>query len=164
MANHCYNRSGRKTAVVFIKEGLHMKVIPYLNFAHSLEVLDFYKKLGVENIETVFGSDEMFSELPENERPANPEKFVMNASFEAFGNLIYLSDTWGNKPVDHEGSNLCFTFDQHNQAEVDRVKDFFEHAIQQGCELEMPLEATEWSEVFGMFKDSYGVTWMFSGE
>lgn len=141
-----------------------MKVIPYLNFERTLEVLSFYKKLGVENIEVVTAADDMFSDMPEHERPENPAEFVMNASFEIFGNLVYLSDSWGNQPVDHAGSSLCFIFDQHNEAEVERVKDFYQHAIYQGCEVGMPLEASEWSELFGTFVDPYGVSWMFSGE
>lgn len=141
-----------------------MKVVPYLNFAHSKPVLAFYEKLGAENIEIVVASDEMFSDMPESERPENPTEFVMNAEFVILDNLVYLSDTWGNQEVDHYGSNLCFTFNQNDDNEVKRVKDFFQNALDQGCETEMPLGPVEWSELFGMFKDPFGVTWMLSGE
>ncbi|UUX34689.1 VOC family protein [Fundicoccus culcitae] len=141
-----------------------MKVVPYLNFPNSLEVLDFYKKLGAENVQILLGSDEMFAEMPEEQRPSNPSEFVMNAGFEVFGNVIYLSDTWNKTAVDHDGSNLCFTFDQKDEAEVTKVKDFFQHALDLGCTVEMPLGPSEWSELFGMFKDPFGITWMFSGE
>jgi len=141
-----------------------MKVIPYLNFAHSKEVLDFYAKLGAEDIHILYGTEEMYAEVPAAQRPVDPSEFVMNASFTIFGNFIYLSDSWGNQAVDHDGSNLCFAFDQDDADEVDKVKAFFENAIANGCEVLMPLSPTEWSNIFGMFKDPYGITWMFNGE
>lgn len=146
------------------KEEYKMKVVPYLNFAHSKEVLAFYEKLGAKTTELFLADDAMFADMPDDVRPENPSEFVMNAGFEVLGNLIYLSDTMGNTEVDHSGSNLCFTFDQHDESEVQKVKDFFQNAIDQGCEVEMPLEPSEWSELFGMFRDPYGVSWMFSGE
>lgn len=141
-----------------------MKVIPYLNFAHTKEVLDFYEKLGAKPIEVIFADDAMFSDMPEDQRPESPADFVMNASIEILGNTVYMSDSWGNTEVDHAGSNLCFVFDQHDVSEVEKVKDFYQLAIDNGCKAEMPLEASEWSELFGLFIDPYGVSWMFSGE
>lgn len=141
-----------------------MKVVPYLNFPNSKEVLKFYEKLGANITEMYLGSDEMFKDMPESERPAKPEDFVMNAGFEVLGNLVYLSDTWGNRPVDHEGSNLCFTFDQNDESEVQKARDFFQNAVDNGCSVEMPLGPVEWSQLFGMFKDPFGITWMLSGE
>lgn len=63
----------------------------------------------------------------------------MNASTEIFENIIFLSDTWNNTPVDHEGSNLSFVFDLNDEAEVQKVKDFFDHAEKLGCEETMTL-------------------------
>ncbi|MEY8371182.1 VOC family protein [Aerococcaceae bacterium 50-4] len=141
-----------------------VQVVPYLNFAHSKEVLSFYEKLGAKVTGMVLANDAMFADMPEDERPKNPNEFVMNASIEVLGNQIFLSDTWGNKEVDHGGSNLSFVFDQHDENEVAQVKSFFKNAIDLGCEETMPLSPSEWSELFGMFKDPYGISWMFSGE
>jgi PhnB protein len=141
-----------------------MKVIPYLNFAHSIEVLDFYEKLGAEDINIVYGSDDMFAGVPEDQIPENASEFIMNASFKVFDNLIYLSDNFGNREVDYSGSNICFTFDQNDDAEVTKAKDFFQNALDNGCQVTLPLSETEWSSIFGMFVDPFGLTWMFNGE
>ncbi len=141
-----------------------VQVVPYLNFAHSKEVLGFYEKLGATVKELILADDAMFADMPENERPKNSNEFVMNASIEVLGNVIFLSDSWGNRPVDHEGSNVSFVFDQKDKNEVAKVQAFFKNAIDLGCEETMPLAPSEWSEIFGMFTDPYGVSWMFSGE
>ena len=141
-----------------------MKAIPYFNFANTLEVLEFYQKLGATDIQMVLGSDEMFMEMPESQRPKNPEKFVMNAEFKMFGNKIFVSDTWDQHKADHTDSNISFVFDLNDSKEVQAVKDFFTKATELGCTIEMPLEEAEWTEMFGMIKDPFGLSWMFSGE
>ena len=136
--------------------------VPYLNFQYSLEALAFYEKLGATIATVTKMSDPMFADMPDEER-ANSE-FVMNASFTIFDQLIYCSDSWGNQPVDHAGSNLCFTFDQNNDEDIAQIELLFAKAEELGCEITMPLEAVEWSERFGMFRDPFGVTWLLSGE
>ncbi|MRJ46826.1 VOC family protein [Aerococcaceae bacterium DSM 109652] len=139
-----------------------MRSVPYLNFQYSLEALAFYEKLGATIATVTKMSDPIFADMPEEER-LNSE-FVMNASFTMFDRLIYCSDSWGNQPVDHAGSNLCFTFDQNNDDDIAQIELLFAKAEELGCEITMPLEAVEWSERFGMFRDPFGVTWLLSGE
>ena len=160
-----YNK-GVKSRVwsVLKRSDLVVQVVPYLNFPNTKEVLAFYEKLGANVKEMILANDAIFADMPENERPDNPSNFVMNASIEVLGNVIFMSDSWGNKAVDHEGANLSFVFDQNDATEVARVKDFFQQAIELGCEETMPLAPSGWSELFGIFKDPYGISWMFSGE
>lgn len=139
-----------------------IRSVPYLNFQYSLEALAFYEKLGATITTVTKMSDPMFADMPDEER-LNSE-FVMNASFTMFDRLIYCSDSWGNQPVDHAGSNLCFTFDQNNDDDIAQIELLFAKAEELGCEITMPLEAVEWSERFGMFRDPFGVTWLLSGE
>lgn len=139
-----------------------IRSVPYLNFQYSLEALAFYEKLGATITTVTKMSDPMFADMPDEEL-ANSE-FVMNASFTMFDQLIYCSDSWGNQPVDHAGSNLCFTFDQNNDEDIAQIELLLAKAEELGCEITMPLEAVEWSERFGMFRDPFGVTWLLSGE
>ena len=139
-----------------------IRSVPYLNFQYSLEALAFYEKLGATIATVTKMSDPIFADMPEEER-LNSD-FVMNASFTMFDQLIYCSDSWGNQPVDHAGSNLCFTFDQNNDEDIAQIELLFAKAEELGCEITMPLEAVEWSERFGMFRDPFGVTWLLSGE
>lgn len=138
-----------------------MQIRPYLNFARTQEALDFYQQLGATHIELTLGSDEMFSNLPEEQRVA-PD-FVMNASFELFGHLIYASDSWGNTEVDQAASNIAFDFDLNLPEEVEQVRSFMTRAVELGGEVTMPLGETEWTPMFGMVRDSLGITWIFNG-
>ena len=139
-----------------------IKSVPYLNFQNSLEALTFYEKLGAKIIEVIKMSDQMFAEMPEEEK-TSPD-FVMNASFTIFDQLIFCSDSWGNQPVDHDGSNLCFTFDENDPEELQQIKDLFTKAEALGCQITMPLGKSEWSNNFGMFVDPLGISWLLSGE
>ncbi len=139
-----------------------IKAVPYLNFQNSLEALAFYEKLGATITAVTKMSDDMFAEMPAEEK-RNPD-FVMNAEFTLFGQRIYCSDSWGNQPVDHDGSNLCFTFDQTDAAEVSQIEALFAKAEELGCQISMPLGKSEWTELFGMFTDPFGISWLLSGE
>src|SRR5699024_8419185 len=99
-----------------------MKAIPYFNFANTLEALEFYPNIGAQDIHMDLGFDDMFIEMPERERPKNPEKFVMNAEVKMFGNKIFVSDTWDQHKADHTDSNISFVFDLNDSKEVQAVK------------------------------------------
>lgn len=139
-----------------------IKSVPYLNFQHSLEALTFYESLGAKTTSLTKITDPMFDEMPAADK-TNPD-FVMNASFTMFGQTIYCSDSWGNQPVDHSGSSLCFTFDQHNPDDTQQIQTLFSKAQANGCHISMPLAKSEWSDLFGMFTDPFGVSWLLSGE
>lgn len=136
--------------------------VPYLNFQNSQDALAFYETLGATNINVITMSDPMFADLPESDK-SNPD-FVMNASFTIFDQKIYCSDTWGNQPVDHSGSSICFTFDQKDPEDVAKIQELFATAEAKGCQISMPLGQAEWTELFGMFTDPFGVSWLLSGE
>ncbi|ULG74582.1 VOC family protein [Macrococcus brunensis] len=141
------------------------KAVTYFNFAHFLEALDFYKnKLGARIINQTMGDDEMFKDMPaEYKMPDEVAKrFVMNAEFELLGERFMVSDTMGQRPVNNEGVNVCFTFDGNDAEAVEKAEAFFQQAIAAGCEETMPLGATEWTKLYGMFKDPFGITWMVS--
>ena len=98
---------------------LLVKVVPYLNFQHSLEALAFYEKLGATDIQIVKASDPSFADSP-MAGEANPD-FVMNAQFNMLGERIDCSDTWGNMPIDMSGQNISIVFDLNNEDEVNAV-------------------------------------------
>lgn len=140
-----------------------MKAVQYFNFQNSLAALNFYEKhLGATNIQRVSGDNEMFNDMPEEFQV--PPDFTMNASFEILGERFYCSDTWKNKKIDNSGAIVTFTFDHSNEADKAAAQAFFDKAVEAGCEVTMPLGATEWSEFYGMFNDPFGVTWMINAE
>ncbi|WP_240664065.1 glyoxalase/bleomycin resistance/extradiol dioxygenase family protein [Macrococcus sp. DPC7161] len=142
-----------------------IKAVPYFNFANALEVLNFYEeKFGAEIVSKTMGDDEMFKDLPEEfKMPEDVAKrFVMNAEFKLLGQTFMISSTMGEREVNNEGVNVCFTFDGSNDIEVKVATEFFDRAVAAGSEVTMPLGPTEWSKLYGMFKDPYGISWMIN--
>lgn len=141
------------------------KAIVYLNTNRANEMLDFYQEhFGAKIISKTMGDDPMFAGSGEDmQMPAEMAKdFVMNAEFEILGQSFMASDTWGKEEIDNTGANVCFTFDGSNEEEVSQAKDFYQKAIEAGCEITMPLGETEWTKLFAMFDDPFGVSWMLS--
>ncbi|MFQ3854249.1 VOC family protein [Staphylococcus parequorum] len=140
-----------------------MKSVQYFNFQNSLAALNFYEKhLGATDIQRVGGDHEMFADMPEEYDI--DKNFTMNASFKILGETFYCSDTMKNKKIDNSGAIVAFTFDYSNEADKQQAEAFFNKAIEGGCEATMPLAKTEWSELYGMFNDPFGVTWMINAE
>lgn len=144
-----------------------IKNVQYFNFADALGALKFYEeKFGATEVEIALASDPMFKEnldqMGMTEEEA--ETFVMNASFKILEQPFMVSSTWGQKEIDNSGAINVFTFDSSNETEVQTITDFYNKAVEAGCEVTMELGPTEWSSHFGGVKDPYGVEWMFNGE
>lgn len=43
-----------------------------------------------------------------------------------------------------------------------QAKDFYESAVEAGCKIVMPLGETEWTKMYAMFDDPFGISWMIS--
>ena len=142
-----------------------IKAVTYFNFENSLEALEYYKNnFNAEVVTRTMGNDPIFRDMPDEYKMPEEvaKKFVMNAEFNILGKTFMVSDTMGNEPINNEGVNVCFTFDGDNDVERERITEFFYKAIERGCEEVMPLDKTEWTDLYGMFKDPFGITWMVS--
>ncbi|MGJ5713364.1 VOC family protein [Staphylococcus auricularis] len=138
-----------------------MESIQYFNFQKSLAALNFYEKyLGATNIQRIGGDSDMFKYLPEAYQV--DEDFTFHASFEIMGQTFFCSDTMKNKRTDNSGANVTFTFDYENETERKKAIDFFNQAVESGCEAAIPLGPTAWSKLYGLFNDPFGVTWMIN--
>ncbi|MCU5746152.1 VOC family protein [Staphylococcus sp. SQ8-PEA] len=140
-----------------------MKAIQYFNFENSLAALNFYERyLGATNIQRVGGDDARFEHMPEEYKM--DKDFTLNATFEIMGETFYCSDTYKNKKIDNSGAIVAFTFNYNDERERQRAIDFYGKAIEGGCEASIPLGETEWSKLYGIFNDPFGVTWMINAE
>lgn len=142
-----------------------IKAVTYFNFGNALEALTFYEeKLGAEIVSKTMGDDEMFKNLPEEYKMPDEvaKRFVMNAEFKILGQHFMVSSTQGERPVNNEGMNVCFTFDGNDEEDVKAATTFYQRALDAGCQETMPLGETEWSKLYGMFQDTFGVTWMIN--
>ena len=142
-----------------------IKAVTYFNFENSLEALEYYKNnFNAEVVTRTMGNDPIFRDMPDEYKMPEEvaKKFVMNAEFNILGKTFMVSDTLGNEPINNEGVNVCFTFDGDNDVERERITEFFYKANERGCEEVMPLDKTAWTDLYGMFKDPFGITWMVS--
>lgn len=140
-----------------------IKAIQYFNFQNALEAIRYYEKnFDAEVVAVQTGDDDMFKD---SEMPEGVDKdFVMNAEIKVLGQPFYISSTWQNSEINNEGAMVSFIFDLNDQDEKERVKSFYNKAVDAGVEVQMELGETEWTPMFASFRDSYGVSWMLSGE
>lgn len=142
-----------------------IKAIAYLSSNRANEMLDFYEKHFGAVIKTrIMANDKMFESSSEDMKmPEELAKdFVMNAEFEILGQTFMLSDSWEKKEVNNEGAAICFTFDGSNEEEVKMATDFYQGAVDSACQITMPLGKTEWTNMYAMFTDPFGISWMIS--
>lgn len=141
------------------------KAIPYLNSNRASEMLAFYEKHFNAVIKSkTMADDDMFGHSFESMNISEEEakEFIMNAELEILGQAFMLSDTWGKEEVDNQGVYICFVFDGEDETEVKQAKDFYQNALDGGCEVLMPLGETEWTRIYALFKDPFGISWMIS--
>lgn len=142
-----------------------IQAVAYLNSNRANEMLDFYEKdFGAVIKSKIMADDEMFAGSGEDMKmPQNMARdFVMNAEFEILGQKFMVSDSWGKQEVNNQGANICFQFDGNNLEEVGKLESFYHRALEAGCKVQMPLGPTEWTRLFAMFDDPFGITWMLS--
>ena len=132
---------------------------PYLNFnGNTEEAFNFYR--------SVFGGEFQmlvrFKDFPGNGMGASGadlEKIAHIALPLGGGNILMATDTiesFGQKTI--MGTNFYITLEPDTAEEAQRV---FEK-LSAGGKVEMPLQATEWAEKYGICADKFGVQWMVS--
>ena len=132
---------------------------PYLNFnGNTEEAFNFYK--------SVFGGEFLmlvrFKDFPNNgmgAAGADLEKIAHIALPLGGGNMLMATDTidaFGQKTT--MGTNFYITLEPDTAEEAQRVFD----QLSAGGRVEMPVQATEWAEKYGICADRFGVQWMVS--
>jgi PhnB protein len=132
-----------------------MQVQPYLFFdGRCEEALEFYKSaLGAE-VEVMM----RYKDAPEQPPPGmiapNWDDKVMHASFKIGEATIMGSDGMGPGEPDFKGFSLTVSAD--SEAEADRIFA----ALQEGGQVQMPMDKTFFASRFGLVADRFGVSWM----
>lgn len=131
-----------------------MSLHPYLFFTNTArEAMTSYQEILGGELE-IMG----YADLPEGEQAPPfevPADGVMHAALTfGDGELLMASDdpTGDGAGVKGVALNLTVT----DQGEARRLFD----ALAEGGTIEMPLEATFWSPLFGSCVDRFGVSWM----
>lgn len=115
-------------------------VTPYLNIDGARAAIEFYKKaLGAIERETA---------------PAENSDKLMHAQIDINGSPIFLCDffpEYGFNPVAAQGFNL--------HIHVEDAQAWWDRAIAAGCTVVQPLKQEFWGDIYGQFRDPYGVLW-----
>ena len=125
----------------------------YLNFdGNCKEALEFYSgALGVE-YKAMY-----FKEMPPDPNLPIPKEYedrVMHAVFEYEGVNIMFSDAMpGTEVAVGDNISLMISLD-----DADKLMEIYTSLVEGGFEI-IPIGKTFWSELYGMFKDKYGVIW-----
>ena len=85
------------------------------------------------------------------------EERILYASLPIFGHNVMMSDCPSGSPYT-KGGNIALTLGCDN---VDEIRRIFE-ALSAGGEVYMPLDKTFFSELYGMVRDKFEITWQLS--
>jgi PhnB protein len=131
---------------------------PYLIFnGNAEEAFDFYQ--------TVFGGEPekvRFSDMPGTDKMSDDEKNKLaHVSLPLSGGsqLLMASDaTAGHEVEIPANANFYISLEPESKAEAE---DVFKK-LSEGGHVFMPLEKSDWSELFAMFADKFGIQWMIN--
>lgn len=131
------------------------KVEPYLNFeGNCLEAFEFYK--------SVFGGEftfiMKFKETPNMKFDERDKDRITHMNLPV-GNIMLMGSDVPHDMTLKAGDNITLSISMDNIGEAKRI--FKE--LSAGGKVIMPLEKTFWAELFGMFTDKFGITWMING-
>lgn len=131
-------------------------LVPYLVFnGNCEEAVNFYQAaLGGESQILHFGDAPPNPAFPV---PDHVKNLVLHAELRKDGHVIRFSDTFPNTPY-NPGNNISFSLEFDTK---DATRAMFE-ALSKGGTIEMELQETFFSPLYGKFTDKFGVIWQVS--
>jgi PhnB protein len=132
---------------------------PYLvTNGNGKEAIAWYE----ETLSAKVLSVQTFGEMPGDRKHPIPEEAkdrILHAALQVGNSLLMLSDTFPGKPY-QIGNQVTIAISVDN---ADLAKQIFDK-LQQGGEVNMPLQETFWSPAYGTVTDKFGVTFHVSTE
>ncbi len=124
---------------------------PYLSFRdNAREAMEFYK--------TVFGGKlemQTFKEYHASQDPSEDNK-IMHAVLTADNGIVFMASDTPNSMEYRTGTNMSMSLSGDNETEL---RGYYEK-LSAGGTIGMPLEKAPWGDMFGMFTDKFGVSWL----
>jgi PhnB protein len=124
---------------------------PYLSFRdNAREAMEFYK--------TVFGGKlemQTFKEFHASQDPGEDNK-IMHSMLTADNGIVFMASDTPNNMEYRTGTNMSMSLSGDNETEL---KGYYEKLLAGGT-IGMPLEKAPWGDMFGMFTDKFGVSWL----
>lgn len=136
-----------------------MSIQAYINFdGNCEEAVKYYAE--------IFGTDEpqimYFREMPPNpdfELPEEAMGLVLHTSLVIHDTTVMFSDIFPGMPFT-VGNNISLTL---LSTDLDEVESLFNKLKEHGS-VEMELQETFWSKLYGSLIDKFGIVWQFSYE
>ncbi|MNC40573.1 hypothetical protein D3C75_892900 [compost metagenome] len=134
-----------------------MAVEAYLNFnGNCREAVEYYADV----FETERPKFMTFGESPQNPDYPLPEEakdLIMHTRLVISGSTVMFSDTFPGMPF-VEGNNINLSIVSDSKEEL---KKYWDNLKQDGV-VEMELQETFWTELYGSLKDKFGINWLFN--
>lgn len=127
---------------------------PYLNFdGNAREAVHFYERaLGGKVVGIM-----TFGDMPEDPNyplPEGAKDRVMHAHLIIGDSALMFSDTFPGMPHQPGGDTVHIAIHPSDEA---RAREIFA-ALEDGGQVVMPLQKTDWSPLYGAVKDKFGIT------
>ncbi|ERM18093.1 VOC family protein [Brevibacillus laterosporus] len=136
-----------------------LKLIPYLVMdGNAKEAIQFYEK--ALHAKVLF--NQTFGEMPENPEfpiPANAKDRVAHAMVKVGETDLMFSDTFPGQPH-QKGNQVTICIATSNREESSQIYE----ALQEGGQVNMPLQETHFSPAYGIITDKFGVTFQIYTE
>lgn len=136
-----------------------MSVQAYINFNGNCEE-------AVKYYADIFGTEEpqimYFREMPPNpdfELPEEALDLVLHTSLVINGTMVMFSDIFPGMPFT-VGNNISLTV---LSTDINEIELIFNKLKEEGS-VDMELQETFWSKLYGSLTDKFGILWQFSYE
>lgn len=126
----------------------------FINFDGTCrEAVDFYANVFDSEVQGLMTFDDMPPDPDYTVADADRDK-IMYCSVSIGGTDVMFSDVPDDMPYT-QGNNISPVVGMSGEAAVRRVFD----RLKESGNVEMELEKTFWSELYGMVTDQFGITW-----
>ena len=130
---------------------MHSQLNPYVSFRdNAREAMVFYQ--------TVFGGKremQTFKEFHASQDPSEDHK-IMHSVLTADNGIVFMASDTPNSMEYRTGTNMSMSLSGDNETEL---RGYYEK-LSAGGTIGMPLEKAPWGDLFGMFTDKFGVSWL----
>lgn len=156
ISSTCYNPFVRLFQFIGV---IVMSVNAYLNFnGNCREAVEFYAEVFETEAPHIMSIGEN-PPHPEFTLPDEAKNLVMHTRLTIDGSNIMFSDVFPGMPF-VEGTNITLAIVNNNMEEL---KTRF-HKLKEGGKVDMELQETFWSKLYGQVTDKFGIQWQFNYE
>ncbi|TDL34211.1 VOC family protein [Jeotgalibacillus sp. S-D1] len=134
-----------------------MPIHPYLSFnGNCREAVEFYAEVFETETQKIMTMGEI-PPSPDYPLPDEAKNLVMHTQLKIDGTSVMFSDTFPGMPY-NQGSNITLAFVNKN---TDQIKSCF-YKLQEGGRIDMELQESSWSRLYGQVTDKFGISWQFN--